>query len=147
MPIVGARAGPNHVRKVTGLVVTIAGHRFGFMNVALSRHSAIELPQRLIGCPARLVEGDGQVYTVILHALETTDGLAEDDPLARIFVGELKNFLTGAHLIGGENGKRFFQSLVDDLPSGARANDVSGWHLYLVELHFGHRNGETGVNI
>ena len=83
---------------------------------------------------------------MVLHALKTTDGLAEDDPLARIFVGEFKNFLTGAHLIGAKDGQRFFQSVVDNPPAGAGADYITGCDFHLLELNFGHRDGKAGVN-
>src|SRR2546422_11617309 len=146
MTVVRARTCPNHMSEVAGLIIAIAGHCFGLMDASLRRYSAIELPQRFVRCPACLVERDRQINAVILHALETTDRLPEDDALARIFVGEFKYFLAGADLIGAKYCKRFFQSLVDDLPAGAGADYVSSRYLHLFELNFRHRDGKSRVN-
>src|SRR5215470_9885971 len=96
--IIGARPRPDHVCEVTRLIISIAGDSFCLVDTALGWYAAVEFPQRFIGCPPRLIEGDGQVHAVILYALETADGLAEDNTLAGVFIGEFKNFLAGAHL-------------------------------------------------
>src|ERR1700751_2472898 len=132
--------------EVTALIVAVAGHGFRFMNTALGRHAAVEFPERFIGRPTRLIEGDRQIHAVILHALEAADGLAEDYTLARVFVGEFKNFLTGAYLIGAKDRKGFLQGFVDDLPSRAGADDVSSRDFNLIELHFGDSNRKSRMD-
>src|SRR4030095_6818209 len=56
--VVRAWSGPNHMGIVGRLIVAVTGDSFRLMNIAFSRHPAIELPQCFICGPARLVESD-----------------------------------------------------------------------------------------
>ena len=87
-----------------------------------------------------------KIHAMVLNTLEAANGLAKNNPLARILVGEFKNFLAGAHLIGAKNRQRFFQSVLDNPPARAGADDVAGRNLHLVEFNFGYGNREPGVN-
>src|SRR5262245_4120027 len=83
---------------------------------------------------------------MILNALEAANGLSKNNPLAGIFVGEFKNFLTSAHLVGAKDRERFFQSVLDNLPARAGADNIASRHLNLVELDFGYGDGKACVN-
>src|SRR5262245_40234024 len=99
--IVCARSRPDHVRIVGAMIVAVTGGCFGFVNTRSRFHATVDAPDRLISRPARRVQIYRDVDAVILHALETPDGLAKDYAVASVFAGDVEDFLSSADLVSG----------------------------------------------
>ena len=109
------------VRGVAGEVVALARERGGHVHPALRGTPGVELPERLVGRPARGVEVVHDVDDVVLHALEAPDRLLELAPRAAVLQAHLEDALQPADLVRGEHGGRPEHRALERAPAVRRA--------------------------
>src|SRR5512145_3204735 len=80
---------------------------------------------------------DRNIDAVVLHPLKAADGLAEDHPRARIFIGHFENVLASTDFVSAENRQCFVQRALQSLPAAVYFTyDALCAELHIGQAHF-----------
>src|SRR5262249_19533324 len=92
------------VATVAYFQVGLTRDSLGQVHAGGSGTAGVELPQCLIRGPTRRVQVIDDVDDMVLHALKSANRLAELHARATVSHRHIKHRLTGAYLVGTQNG-------------------------------------------
>src|SRR5262249_5368412 len=133
------------VGAVADLEMGFTGHCLGKMYAGGRWTPGVELPQSLISGPTGGVQVIDHADDVILHPLETPDGLAKLNTRAAIRHSHLEDRLAGTHLVGAQDRNALHGCCFQALPTAPldATEDSVSRHLKVFYAHLIHLSHPT----